>query len=630
MKVTRHSRPLLLLALLLGAGPGRPALAEETADETEADAAQDADGEDDAEAAAAEEVIITAPRPEADGTAALRQIDGQTARSSPAPSLVETVARQTPGMYVSSRGVGLHGIAAGSSGGIRIRGLGGSPNTQVLMVVDGVPDYQGIFGHPLPDAYVPDLIERVAVVPGGDSVLYGTNALGGVVAITSRWRRRPGCELHLRSGAGSYRSYQLQPTLLAHSGGWDLAAAGHLRGSDGHRAGAGGQLQLGQLAARTWPTEASRLALRFRLLHMTGADPGPIRHPNPDHSFGVLRFNASARLDVFGEAADWRAVAYAAGGRHVLHDGFRSLDLLAGGYLESRLRLHPSLELLLGAAGDLVDGRVENRSFGTRRDVDWTANLALYQQARWQPLEGLRLVAGLRQNLSSAYGFVLLYKAGARWQAWPGGLLRARLAANFRQPTLRERYLPFPVANPDLEPERSRNFDAGVVQRLFDDHLRLELTAFVTEAFDFIKTFGAWPSAEVVNIDHVLFPGVEGRLELRRLGPFGASLGAAWIDVGRYTKQNPSLELDAALRLDWRGLRARLQASWIHGLYQNNYGRDPLDDVILLDLGLRYRIPATPLTAFAALRNLLDRRQATIAGYPLPGFNLFAGLEVHL
>jgi outer membrane receptor protein involved in Fe transport len=186
------------------------------------------------------------------------------------------------------------------------------------------------------------------------------------------------------------------------------------------------------------------------------------------------------------------------------------------------------------------------------------------------------------------------------------------------------------VANPDLEPERSRNFDAGVVQRLFDDHLRLELTAFVTEAFDFIKTFGAWPSAEVVNIDHVLFPGVEGRLELRRLGPFGASLGAAWIDVGRYTKQNPSLELDAALRLDWRGLRARLQASWIHGLYQNNYGRDPLDDVILLDLGLRYRIPATPLTAFAALRNLLDRRQATIAGYPLPGFNLFAGLEVHL
>lgn len=577
----------------------------------------------------AEEVIITAPRIGGDETAASSTVEGDELRQSPRPSLLEAVSHQTPGMYVSSRGIGLHGIAEGASGGISIRGLGGSPNTQVLVVVDGVPDYQGIFGHPMPDAYVADLVEEVEVVPGGDSVLYGTNALGGVVAIESRWRTRPGHELHLRGGFGGYDSYLLQPVLLGHWGDWDLAAAFHGRGSRGHRAGAGGDLQVGQLAARVWTSGASRLALRGRVIHMRGADPGPASFPNPDHWFDVLRLNASALLEVFSDRADWRAMVFAAGGRHNLYSGFSSLDLLTGGHLECRLQAHRTVELLLGASADYVDGRVDDRAWGTTEPVAWTANLALYQQVRWRPLERLTLVGGLRQNLSSAYGPLLLYKAGVRYRPWRGGVLRARIAANFRQPTLRERYLPFPVANPDLEPERSRNLDAGIVQRL-GRYLEIEATFFLTEAFDFIKYFGSWPTAEVVNLDHVVYPGVEGRIALRDLGPFDFSFGGAWMDVGRYTRQNPAAKVDGSLRLSWRGLRATLRGEWVTGLYQNNYGRDPIDDVLFFDLDLRYLFEDTGLELFAMVRNLLDQAYAYVTDYPMPGFHLFCGLEVHL
>ena len=97
----------------------------------------------------AEEIVITADKIEKeDQTSDAHVIEGDELRQSPRPSLLEALAQEAPGVFVSSRGVGVHGIAGGSSGGIHMRGLGGSPNTQILVVQDGIPDYQGVFGHP--------------------------------------------------------------------------------------------------------------------------------------------------------------------------------------------------------------------------------------------------------------------------------------------------------------------------------------------------------------------------------------------------------------------------------------------------------------------------------------------------
>ena len=583
-----------------------------------------------AEEEADEEIVITADKIEKeDQTSDAHAIKGEDLRKSSRPSLLEAVAQEAPWVFVSSRGVGVHGIAGGASGGIHIRGLGGSPNTQVLVVQDGIPDFQGIFGHPLPDAYVPDLIEEVRVVAGGDSVLFGTNALGGVIELKSRWRRAPGTEAHLRTGYGSFQSLVVQPVFLGRFGKWDLAASFHGRRSDGHRPGAGGDLQVGQAGARVWLSDDARLGLRLKVTHINGADPGPVTHPNPDNWFDALRLNASALLEYFQNGMEWRAAAYASMGRHALYDGFLGYDLVAGAYLENCWRVLPELDLLLGASFDHVDGRVENRIENQKETVEGLSNLAIYQQATWRPLDRLSIVAGTREVFSFEYGFLFLYKAGAGAELWPGGTLRARYSANFRQPTIRERYLPYPVANPDLEPETSRTADVGVLQRL-DDRLQVQLTFFVTEADNFIKYFGSWPTAEVVNIDQVTFPGVEGLVHLRELGPFSFILGGTWMEVGRYTKQNPTFKLDARLTFNLGSFKAALSGEWVTGLHQNNYSRDPLDDVFFLDLDLRYAFDKLGLSLFLLARNLTDHGYAYIDRYPMPGFHLFGGVEVSL
>jgi outer membrane receptor for ferrienterochelin and colicin len=58
------------------------------------------------------------------------------------------------------------------------------------MLIDGHPQFMGIMGHPLPDSYVASDAERVEVIRGPASILYGTNAMGGVINIITKSRQK--------------------------------------------------------------------------------------------------------------------------------------------------------------------------------------------------------------------------------------------------------------------------------------------------------------------------------------------------------------------------------------------------------------------------------------------------------
>lgn len=611
-----------------GEGPGQAAAVEVGGDEP------DDEWPLPPEAAPDYESVTTARRPLArDRTEDATAVGGEVLRETTAPSTVEALAREAADVHVPSRGV-MHGVAAGATGGLRVRGLGGSPNTQVLVVEDDVPDFQGIFGHPIPDAYVPALLEQARIVKGGDSVLYGTNALGGVIVLRSRWLERDGWEATSDVAAGSYTTLRETATVLGRLGDWDLAGAFHGTSSEGHRDGAGGDLEVGQLAARYAVTPELRLAVRNKVVHVAGSDPGPATHPTPDHWFDVWRDVSSVRLA--WDTAELRLAggAFANVGVHRLHDGFHSLDYVVGGVVEVDATLHPTTELLGGVSASHADGTVDDHVTGEATAVTGWTDVAAYAQLTVRPVDSVALVAGGRALYDTGWGFVPLYKAGVRWDVLDGLFFRTRVARNYRRPTLRELYLPYPTANPELRPELALNWDFGAGWE--SEHFVLTCGGYRTDAEDLIKYFGSWPSAEVVNIDRLVVWGVEGRAAVRGLGPFDVALGGGWQDVGRYTRENPSAQVGLSVTGTWRfgahTASGTLDGQWTHGLYMENYGRRPLPDAFVLDAAVRYRWEAGSfvLAPYLLLRNLLDLRVAYVEGYPLPGFHVLAGLRVEV
>ncbi len=94
------------------------------------------------------------------------------------PSLLPVLNEQIPGLFTTARGIMGYGVSGGAAGGISLRGLSGG-SARMMVLIDGHPQYAGIFGHPVADAYQTLLADRVEVLRGPASVLYGSNAMGG-------------------------------------------------------------------------------------------------------------------------------------------------------------------------------------------------------------------------------------------------------------------------------------------------------------------------------------------------------------------------------------------------------------------------------------------------------------------
>lgn len=576
--------------------------------------------------------VIRAPISQ-DRTGESTTIDGQRLRDSARGSTLEALSQESADVYVSGRGA-LHGVANGASGAIHIRGLGGSPNSQVLVVEDGVPDYQGIFGHPIPDAYVPFLVDEIVVIKGGDSVLYGTNAMAGAVVIRNRWREQPGYEILNDAAVGSYATLRESASMLGRFGPWDTVVGVTALSTDGHRQGAGGNALIGHTVARYRFTRDMSLALRNKAVKIDGADPGTVTHPYTDHFFDVFRDNASLQLVYQQAATRLTMTPYLNTGIHQLYDGFHSIDIVGGTSTDLHLKIHPTTELLLGINAERASGDIENRITEERRNPEVLADISFYNQLTLKPIAPLTVVLGTRELYSNQYEWVFLYKAGARVTIVDGLFLRTRIARNFRQPTIRELYLPYPTANPDLKPEYSLvwDFGAGWISEYFE----VSCSGYRTAADDLIKYFGVWPSAEVVNIDRVVIWGVEGEIVLRMSELVSLRLTADFQDVGRYTRQNPDAKMNGTLDLGQKFgphfVGGCLSGEWVHGLYMADYERQPMDDVLVFDLSLRYRYKEPDsklmLEPYLFLRNMFDHQYAYIAGYTMPGFNLLLGLKV--
>ena len=176
------------------------------------------------------------------------------------PSLLPVLTEQVPGLFTTSRGVMGYGVSGGAAGGISLRGLSGG-NARLMVLIDGHPQYAGIFGHPIADTYQTMLADKVEVLRGPASVLYGSNAMGGVINIVTRKMQEDGIRTNLHTGYGSYNTLETELTNRIRKGRFSSVISGSYNSTDGHRENMafeqyGGYGKLGYDLTNNWNTYA--------------------------------------------------------------------------------------------------------------------------------------------------------------------------------------------------------------------------------------------------------------------------------------------------------------------------------------------------------------------------------------
>ena len=248
--------------------------------------------------------------------------------------LLSALSGEVPSLFVSQRNIFGFGVSNGGSGGIKIRGVGGSPTNAILMMVDGQPQFAGLYSHPVADFYETEYVDHVEVLRGPGSVLYGSNAMGGVINVITKQARQDGVHTTLSSQYGSYNTWQSSLTNMVRKGKFSsLVSLGYDR-TDGLQDNfdfkqASLYAKLGYDVAKNWSLFAD-----YSLMNFIGNDPiyAKLRNAESNDIYhqNVTRGEASVTLsNQYAASATNGAVRiYYSYGNHYIDDPnhFHSLD----------------------------------------------------------------------------------------------------------------------------------------------------------------------------------------------------------------------------------------------------------------------------------------------------------------
>jgi vitamin B12 transporter len=557
-----------------------------------------------------------------------------------------------PGVDVQRSG------SAGNRENIKIRGGLG---THTLVLVDGFPVNSPTLGEYDVSSLPVDGFDRIEIVRGTQSALYGSNAMGGVVNFLPR-RAKEGSRYGAGASGGSFSTLTWNGFAQKEGerGNLHLGASGFE--SDGILTNDGTSLSSflgsGEIETGGWG-RLHALVLSTGQRKEVPVDFGTPRDGN--HELTRRGFLAGARWEIFMS----EAIAITASGSvfdeffhekdpadvgevspFVFDDTTKTRKMTFG--LQGRIAATRRSTTFLGVEYQKDRGTDDLASnFVDTRLASSTFNRSVYLQEELRVGEGTGVSLGARLDKNSEAGTEFNPKVGI-YQEIPGTGARVRAAAGrgFRVPTLSEKSDPF-IGNQGLSPEGAVSWEAGADVEFFERRGRISATWFYQEFRDLIQFDAEVPGpvgfGELRNVGRAFSRGVEAECEAHILPEMSILLVYTYSDtwdaanrrriLGVPTQRgtlslllSPTPQWEG--RIDWRVEGDQLDSPPNGGdIRRPGYAR--------VDMFARYRFEwgGAEIREFdlvARVENLLDRNYEERKGFPSPGFQFLLGAEVRI
>ncbi|HNW57555.1 MAG TPA: TonB-dependent receptor [Bacteroidales bacterium] len=546
-------------------------------------------------------------------------------------ALLPVLTEQVPGLFVTERGITGFGVSTGSSGQISLRGIGGSPNTQVLILLNGNPQFMGIMGHPLPDAYEASDVEKVEVIRGPASTLYGTNAMGGVINIITKEQKEDGFKANARVMYGSYNTQKYMVNGGFRKDRFNVFASFNHDQTDGHRDSSDFKINNGYL--RTGYDLNSHLNINadFSLAEFDATDPGP-EYSKAGYTIDITRGMGAIALDNKYDKTNGSLRFFYNFGEHNITDGFHSRDKNYGIVLYQAFNPFKGNTVTAGIDYKQYGGIAENIMAMNGRGMvfsDTTVKeMAGYVYIQQELFTKLVLNTGFRLEHNSVFGYEPVPTAGLAYNLASTTTIKASVAKGFRSPTIRELYMWSP-ANDELKPERMMNYEIGVLQKLSDNKLSLELTLFRANGDNLIKTVTGTNGTKYQNTGEFTNTGIEFACSYRPIDKLTLNANYSYISMKEHIIASPEQQMFISGTYKWNKLAINLSMQHIHNLYTQITPKEEKVNYTLLNSRISYLINKY-VDLFVKGENLTDKKYYINYAYPMPGIIVFGGINLHL
>lgn len=584
--------------------------------------------------------------------ASVTVLSGESLRAQGVTLLADAL-RQVPGVSIQQAG------SFGAQASLFMRG-GQSSYTKVM--VDGVAVNEPGGAFDLATISLDD-VERVEVVRGPVSVLYGSDAVTGVVHVITRAgaARAAGGGGSLAARGGTYGSYDVTGDASGSRGrvGGSIGAGMHAsRGIYAFNSDYRNTALSGGISSAAWQGATLRASARVSDVHAN--------YPT-DYTGAVVDSNAfrtEQRTILSTELAqqlprgtEVRVLATSALTSASVVDPANDPAGSASDYdtqsrrqlaeLRASAPLRPGVTLAGGASAEWQGAIATSVTTGPWGATNETRG-SRRNRGAWAQLEGAwratTIVAGGRYDHSESFGEFDTWRIAASHRLRTGTRLRGSIGTAFREPAFGESFATaFSIANPALRPERTRSWELGAEQSLAGGRLRLGVTGYNQRFADLIVYQPAGRSAQYRNLATARANGGEATLTALPAVHWVLDASASYVDT-RVLSTGLSGTMAQGARLLRRpmhvytvgaGYRGRFTAdlraartgrrSDIEFLYADPYSRPvSLPAFTKLDLSAEF-----PVTRSAALTlradNLTDTRYRAVAGYAAPRRMVFLG-----
>ena len=574
-------------------------------------------------------VVVTATKaktPKKEVTRAVSVVSGEQMGEKEGGFLAEGL-RSVPGVFVRRSG----GFGRTSSLVIR-----GSSAPQVHVTMDGArvgSTTTGFFDFNQPSGVN---VERVEILRGPNSVLYGADAMGGVVNLETRRGQGPFSGSYTQE-VGSWDTWREEAQMQGAVGPWHLS--GGVSRLDMQGLSTNDEYQDTNLSTRVGydftPDNTLDVTVR-NILSIVGIDdsatrPDPNRKDRERQTIGSVRWNSpvtswwnqTVRLSTNIANLIDNDPSDGAGNVNAL---FKLDTERYGAEWINRFKPVDWDAVTLGI--EFEDREADNRSFSKTQTTR-----AVYLQNQWNPVPDLTILTGGRFFRESAFGSDNVLDASAAYFFAPLGMkFRGGYGQAFRVPTLNELFFPN-FGNPNLQAENSETIEAGVEQVVFDDLLEWSSTFFRTNYENLIQFVNVGGTTLPINVGKARVDGVE--LEAK-LGPWEHwSLEGSFTHLSHTSRpvkeellRIPNNTLGAALVFAPAKWEARLDGLLVSSREESvTGGRNKQEGYFKLDFYGKYQFKEW-LRGFVRVENLTNRNYREILGFDAPGLTATVGVTV--
>ncbi|KPK41352.1 MAG: hypothetical protein AMJ78_05700 [Omnitrophica WOR_2 bacterium SM23_29] len=530
----------------------------------------------------------------------------------------------------------------GSLGASKTLRLRGSTAAQVLVLLDSRPINDPHLGQPELHQIPIEIIDRIEVIKGPASAIYGSSAIGGVVnIITKKSSEKP--KFVYESRLGTFETFHESFSHSARIKDLGYYLNYTFDSSLGHRDNS-------QYRAHNWTskfdyrvTEDNRLSFNAGYFEDEAGTPGKIvgtrwdpNHPDLDD----FQFNFKNYLDlgwtaqVF-ENANINLRSYQNVDRLEFVESYNPLlkdtatSKVRGLVVQYDQEFFDFYKVIFGFDGK--DNKLNSSNVGKHRYVVRSPFL----QNEVSIGQDMNLNFGARWDNYSNFGKETTHNVGLTYRITDGAKLRANYSKGFRAPTFSDLYWPFDgfcEGNPNLRPEIGWSWEGGFDLE-YTNGLEISGTYFTNKLKDLIN----WAPGEnyvwrPTNVDSADIDGIEFKIILPLLNGLSADLGYTYLNAmdrnrDRYLTYRAKNKYDFGLTYEYDSrFNIKFYGQSLGRRYIDTANSEFLQEDLITYLDASYKINNN-LTTTLSIDNILNKRYQRVVDYPMPGLTITGGIK---